>query len=99
MSSFGLSWLRVFLLAHLLLSAPGAWAELSPVSQSELQAALAALEISDSGVTLVAAAHRKRSPSAEMPFTRQQAYEIGIDVIDVTTGERRLGALCHLSTC
>ena len=56
-------------------------AEVKPASQSQLTPILAALEISDPDVSASVQSLAQRSPAGKKPFTRQQAYKIGIDVM------------------
>ena len=63
--------------------ASSAKSQVQPATKSELTRALAALEISDTGVSVSAKPIAPRSAAAELPFTRHQAYEVGIDVMSV----------------
>ena len=64
-----------------LLVASSAIAEVQPTSGSDLLQTLAAIEISDPAVSVTAQPLAKRSPAGAKPFTRLQAFEIGIDVM------------------
>ena len=55
--------------------------QVQPPSPEALGEAVAALRISQPGVRVSAVPSRQRSGPAELPFTRQQASDIGIDVM------------------
>ncbi len=68
-------------LCCLLLATSAATAQVQSPSLEELRHALSQLQVSDPSVRVSATPARKRSAPAELPFTRQQAYEVGIDVM------------------